>query len=130
MNTVLLLNMTNVKKEALNYCCKGLKRKTRMRTVQTTYPNFPEFLMGKTQPPGTSIYFLWILGHCIYKKNTHHPSSTQAQAEILSHTLSNTMQNKVWKTVPIQTIQPLQNKDIDSFLSANQTKSGKQVFQG
>ena len=40
------------------------------------------------------------------------------------------MQNKVWKTVPIQTIQLLKNKYIDSFLSANQTKFGKQVFQG
>ena len=30
----------------------------------------------------------------------------------------------------IQTIQLLKNKYIDSFLSANQTKFGKQVFQG
>lgn len=87
--------------------------------------------MGKTQPPGTSIYFLCICPGTLHLQEKHIPpkfyssSGWDSQPHPLKHNAEQGMENSA-----IQTIQLLKNKYIDSFLSANQTKFGKQVFQG
>lgn len=74
-----------------------------MGMVQTIYSNFPEFLMGKTQPPGTSIYFLWICPGTLHLQEKHIPpkfyssSGSDSKPHPLKHNAEQGMENCQFK---------------------------------